>query len=391
MVSSESMRRGAREANEESDRAAASRSMGAAVGGLAAFIVEINSLKARVDALERASGVQGTIEAVPWPKRNEPYPQTFVEPTVPYPSGVAPTVEVPPLDPAMREFMGKLVRAEWERWAREQPNPKPSWLTPWDQLTEPEREVDRRIAETIWRFSYVRDAAGVLGTSTAIISTGANDDPSTAFPSSAGPASCQPRGGRLCDAASDGGRDGSGGRDERSGEQPGSAAVEGNRRGGLCTGEAAQVLTLLPRIDAAIERITTGTADLDLVLADCKRLLRHVYGVPVASVIPESAILHRMKYHFFKADPTNPEDVDDWELFDPDIDCEHGCIDVLIVRADAVGVAPTHKPLPFDRAAVFTIWQGMQYLGGITTREQAEQFAQQVLDAHGVKEGRNGI
>jgi hypothetical protein len=75
--------------------------------------------------------------------------------------GVAPTVEVPPLDPAMREFMGKLVRAEWERWAREQPNPKPSWLTPWDQLTEPEREVDRRIAEAIWRFSYVRDAAGV--------------------------------------------------------------------------------------------------------------------------------------------------------------------------------------------------------------------------------------
>jgi hypothetical protein len=38
-----------------------------------------------------------------------------------------------------------MVRDEWIAWAREQPNPKPSWLTPWEELTEPEREVDRRI------------------------------------------------------------------------------------------------------------------------------------------------------------------------------------------------------------------------------------------------------
>jgi hypothetical protein len=41
-------------------------------------------------------------------------------------------------------------------------------------------------------------------------------------------------------------------------------------------------------------------------------------------------------------------------------------------------------PMPFDRAAVFTIWQGMQYQGGITKEAQAMQFAQQVLSAHGV-------
>jgi hypothetical protein len=56
-------------------------------------------------------------------------------------------------DPAHREFLGQLVRMEWVKWAREQPNPKPSWLTPWHELTEPEREVDRRIGERIYRMA----------------------------------------------------------------------------------------------------------------------------------------------------------------------------------------------------------------------------------------------
>ena len=59
----------------------------------------------------------------------------------------------------MREFLGKLVRLEWTRWAAEQPNPKPSWLKPWTELDEPDKEVDRRIGEAIWRFSFARDAA----------------------------------------------------------------------------------------------------------------------------------------------------------------------------------------------------------------------------------------
>jgi hypothetical protein len=48
-----------------------------------------------------------------------------------------------------REALGRLVRDEWVRWAREQPNPKPSWLTPWSDLSESEREVDRRIGERV--------------------------------------------------------------------------------------------------------------------------------------------------------------------------------------------------------------------------------------------------
>lgn len=48
-----------------------------------------------------------------------------------------------------RENLGRLVRDEWMDWALEQDNPKPSWLTPWSLLSEPDREVDRRIGERI--------------------------------------------------------------------------------------------------------------------------------------------------------------------------------------------------------------------------------------------------
>ncbi len=51
----------------------------------------------------------------------------------------------------MRELLGKRVRSCWVQWAREQPNPKPSWLLPWDKLSEPDREVDRRIGEELYR------------------------------------------------------------------------------------------------------------------------------------------------------------------------------------------------------------------------------------------------
>jgi hypothetical protein len=48
-----------------------------------------------------------------------------------------------------REFLGRLVRMEWVRWAREQSDPKLHWLEPWDALDEPMREVDRRIGERV--------------------------------------------------------------------------------------------------------------------------------------------------------------------------------------------------------------------------------------------------
>jgi hypothetical protein len=50
-----------------------------------------------------------------------------------------------------REQCGRIVRRVWVEWAREQPNPKPSWLLPWEELSEPDREVARRIGETLFR------------------------------------------------------------------------------------------------------------------------------------------------------------------------------------------------------------------------------------------------
>lgn len=52
-----------------------------------------------------------------------------------------------------REFLGRVVRMEWMAWAQEQPVKKPSWLVPWDEMSEADREVDRRIGERIWNIS----------------------------------------------------------------------------------------------------------------------------------------------------------------------------------------------------------------------------------------------
>lgn len=48
-----------------------------------------------------------------------------------------------------REALGQRVREVWLYWARNQPNPKPSWLVQWPELPESDREVDRLIGETV--------------------------------------------------------------------------------------------------------------------------------------------------------------------------------------------------------------------------------------------------
>ena len=49
-----------------------------------------------------------------------------------------------------RDHLGRIVREEWIKWAREQPSPKPSWLVPWEGLSEPDKEVDRRIGARLY-------------------------------------------------------------------------------------------------------------------------------------------------------------------------------------------------------------------------------------------------
>ena len=55
----------------------------------------------------------------------------------------------PRLPDADRERLGRVVRDAWMRWAAQHPDPKPSWLVPWDGLNEMDREVDRQIAEAV--------------------------------------------------------------------------------------------------------------------------------------------------------------------------------------------------------------------------------------------------
>jgi hypothetical protein len=50
----------------------------------------------------------------------------------------------------IRESLGRIVRKMWVEWAREQPAPKVGWLWPWEDLSEPEKEVHRRIGAALF-------------------------------------------------------------------------------------------------------------------------------------------------------------------------------------------------------------------------------------------------
>jgi hypothetical protein len=61
--------------------------------------------------------------------------------------------------PFDRDQLGRFVREAWMRWAQTQPNPKPSWLVPYDDLAEPDKEADRQIGEAVARWTLIDDAA----------------------------------------------------------------------------------------------------------------------------------------------------------------------------------------------------------------------------------------
>lgn len=46
-----------------------------------------------------------------------------------------------------RDQLGRLVREAWVGWAGKQSRPKASWLVPYDELTELDKEADRCIGE----------------------------------------------------------------------------------------------------------------------------------------------------------------------------------------------------------------------------------------------------
>jgi hypothetical protein len=61
--------------------------------------------------------------------------------------------------PFSRDELGRFVREAWVRWAQRQPAPKPSWLVPYDELSEADKEADRQIGETVARWTLIGDAA----------------------------------------------------------------------------------------------------------------------------------------------------------------------------------------------------------------------------------------
>lgn len=50
-----------------------------------------------------------------------------------------------------RDGLGRLVRELWIGWAKTQSAPKPSWLVPYDELSEIDKEADRVIGEGLYR------------------------------------------------------------------------------------------------------------------------------------------------------------------------------------------------------------------------------------------------
>lgn len=55
--------------------------------------------------------------------------------------------------------LGRIVREAWVRWARLQPSPKPSWLVPYDELCEADRDADDMIGESVARAVMLAIAA----------------------------------------------------------------------------------------------------------------------------------------------------------------------------------------------------------------------------------------
>lgn len=55
-----------------------------------------------------------------------------------------------PTSHADGDALGRHVRRVWVQWAHEQDDPKPTWPVGWDDLPEPDRDVDRRIGQALF-------------------------------------------------------------------------------------------------------------------------------------------------------------------------------------------------------------------------------------------------
>jgi hypothetical protein len=77
--------------------------------------------------------------------------------------------------PMNRETLGRMVREAWVRWAMTQPSPKPSWLVPYDELAEPDKEADRQIGEAIAKWTIIHHEAQAALVSHPLPQAGASE------------------------------------------------------------------------------------------------------------------------------------------------------------------------------------------------------------------------
>lgn len=61
--------------------------------------------------------------------------------------------------PISKSDLGRIVREAWVRWAQCQPDPKPSWLVPYDELCEADRDADDEIGMSVARMVALAIAA----------------------------------------------------------------------------------------------------------------------------------------------------------------------------------------------------------------------------------------
>lgn len=61
--------------------------------------------------------------------------------------------------PMPRDSLGEHVREAWVRWAMTQPDPKASWLVPYAELKECDKEADRQIGEHVCRLTMLAIAS----------------------------------------------------------------------------------------------------------------------------------------------------------------------------------------------------------------------------------------
>lgn len=59
------------------------------------------------------------------------------------------------------DALGRLVRETWIGWALQQPDPKPSWLVPYDHLSERDKEADRCIGKAVAETCRAEIAKGI--------------------------------------------------------------------------------------------------------------------------------------------------------------------------------------------------------------------------------------